>query len=164
MPRKTKNIQDLEVLENTKPLDVLCPLLQPKVVETLEEGEEEEEIQASKLETPIIPPAKKERKKNLKPKSPLQLEAMAKGRAVMLANTEMRRVKKAEQESINKIEMEKKIVTKAIAIKKKQIKKEAVLELSSDEDDDEPIQKTKPKKQVRIREPSPPLPPQFMFV
>ena len=148
MPRKSKNIVELEVLENIKPEESLVE-------------EEPEEIQASKQEeVPIIPPAKKERKK-LPPKTAKQLEVMHKGREIMMANAQKRRVFRAEQESIKKIEMEKKIVTKAIAIKKKQIKQEAVLELSDDDDDAPVIQKT--KKHVRIQERQP-EPPQFIFV
>ena len=70
-----------------------------------------------------------------------QLEALKKGQQTRDANTKRRKEeaqRKAEEE--RKI-MEAKIVKKAISIKKKEIKKQAVLDEISD--DDTPIQKIK---------------------
>ena len=143
MPKKSKNLVELQVLENVKPVECLVE-------------EEEEELQASKLE-PVIPTPKKERKK-MPPKTAKQLEVMAKGREIMMENARKRRVQRAEEDIIAKEEKEEKIVKVALSIKRKQIKRESILDEVSGDEDDTPIQK--PKRRV---EPQPP-PPQYMFV
>lgn len=148
MPKKSKNLVELQVLENVKPVECLVE-------------EEEEELQASKLE-PVIPTPKKERKK-MPPKTAKQLEVMAKGREIMMENARKRRVQRAEEDIIAKEEKEEKIVKVALSIKRKQIKRESILDEVSGDEDDTPIQK--PKRRVTIREPPPPPPPpQYMFV
>lgn len=76
-----------------------------------------------------------------KPRSQKQIEQFERIRAIRDANRKARAEEKALQEAQQKKEIEDKIVQKAIAIKKKQIIKQKVLEEISD--DDTPIEEVK---------------------
>lgn len=78
-----------------------------------------------------------------KPRTPKQLEAFERAKAIRDANYAKRKQEadlKAEQE--RKI-LEEKLVKKAIAVKKKQIKKQQLLDEISSDDDTKPIQKSR---------------------
>jgi hypothetical protein len=85
------------------------------------------------VEEPITKPKKKLTEK--------QLEVLKKGQQKRDENARMRAELRARQEADEKKLKEEKIVKKAIAIKKKQIKKNAVLDEISD--DDTPLEKIK---------------------
>ena len=130
-PTKKQLLQQLLDLENNNVGDLgkSNEITEPNL-ETINDNknETEEEISDS-----IVKPKKKLTEK--------QLEALKKGQQTRDANTKRRKEeaqRKAEEE--RKI-MEAKIVKKAISIKKKEIKKQAVLDEISD--DDTPIQKIK---------------------
>lgn len=87
-----------------------------------------------------------------KPKRKLtekQLEALKKGQQIRDENRDKMRAQKKIREDEEKRILEEKLVKKAIAVKKKQIKKQALLDEISD--DDTPIQKI--KEQVMKSEP-----------
>lgn len=97
---------------------------------------------------------------NLRPKkTEKQLEAFKKTREVRQANIERRKREVEELEKQAKDELDKKIVSKAISIKKKMIKQNAQLEEISD--DDTPLEeviriaKKKPAKTQTISKPKP---------
>ena len=64
---------------------------------------------------------------------------------------------------VKKVELEEKIVKKAVSIKKKQLKQQIALDAISD--DDTPIEELKVKKRVRISEPEyiPPPPLRYLY-
>ena len=88
-----------------------------------------------------------------------QKEAFLKAQATRLAKAEERKKEKALKEQEEREELEQKLIEKAIKVKKKQIKKMAVIEQLSD--DDTPIEKLRPaiKKTVQL-----PPKPKMMFV
>lgn len=92
-----------------------------------------------------------------KPRTPKQLEAFEKAKAIRDANYAKRKEeaqRKAEEE--RKL-LEEKLVKKAIAVKKKQIKQQKILdEIPSD--DDAPVQKVKTEAVKKVN-PSPVIPP-----
>lgn len=154
---KTKMLKQLEILATVP----------PAMKEPIPLPEDDEPLQASKE----IPKAPCELPK--KPKRVLneaQLEGMKKGRdALALKNAEKKAQREAD-EAERKRQLEEKVVSKAISIKKKQLKQEIALDDISD--DDTPIeeikQKVVAKKQTvpqvkqstpRVQEPTPPPPP-----
>lgn len=146
---KTKMLKQLEILA-TVPATMKQPIPLP---------EEDEPLQASKE----IPQSPCEIPKKEKPKRVLneaQLEGMKKGRdALALRNAEKRAQREAE-EAERKRQLEEKVVSKAISIKKKQLKQEIALdEISDDETPIEEIkQKVVAKKQTAPTPPAPPTP------
>lgn len=79
--------------------------------------------------------------KSKKQRTPAQIEATKKMREKLYAANEQKKKQKEENEKIKRKELEDKIVNKALSIKKKQIKKERILEEISD--DETPIEEVK---------------------
>lgn len=131
MPRtKKESLAELAVLENDKP--------------EIQEEEPDEEIQASK-EEPIIPV-----KKPRPPKTQKQLDAWQITKEKGIVATKLRKQLADEAKLIKKEEKEERIVKTAIVIKKKQIKRERVLDEISDGEDDIKVprqKKVKPEHQ-----------------
>ena len=94
------------------------------------------------------------------PKTPAQLEAFKKAVAVRTANSKRRKDAADELLAQTKKETEDKVVRKAIAIKKKQIKAQIALEEISS--DDEPIEVIKQKIKKVVERPPPKI--TFTFV
>ena len=124
MPKKI--IESLEVLD---------------ILEPAEEAIEEDEI------TPPVKPVKvkpiKEDKRKTSVRTVKQIEAFAKVQEIRQVNRDGRAKDKIIQLDELKKENEAKIIKKAISIKKKQIKKQIILDEVSD--DDEPIELIKDK-------------------
>jgi len=90
-----------------------------------------------------------------KPQTEAQKAATAKMKAALAAKWEKTRAEKAAAAEAHKKEVEERVVKKALAIKKKQIKQQLALEEISD--DDEPIEQIVPKmKKAIIRQSEPP--------
>ena len=109
----------------------------------LEQLEDEEE--AIDDETPEK--VKKPRKPMMKyPRTEAQVKAWEKARHILNENAMKRKQQADEEAESRRKELEEKIVKKAIAVKKKQIKQEKVLEVSDEEHEPVPIRpKPKPK-------------------
>lgn len=119
------------------------------------ESSDLEEKETAEIElTNIIPisltKAKAKRTWVGKPRTEKQLEMLAKGRANRQNNIKLQNEAKKIREAEEKKLLEEKIVQKAISIKKKQIKKEKVLDMISDDDTpkEEIIEKITRKKSV----------------
>lgn len=141
---KKQLLQELLDLENEKVED-LEEVIEPKVDEDVDKGETVEAVKVKK------------------PRTPKQLEAFEKAKAIRDANAKKRKEeaeRKAEEE--RKL-IEEKLVKKAIALKKKQIKKQAVLDsISDDETPLEEIKKVVEKpviKETKVSPAPPSLPP-----
>ena len=122
--------------------------------------EVKEEIESSdeEVSTPVVKP--KRESKPRPPKTQKQIDAFKKAIEARNANAKIRREEAQKMLAQAKTETETKIVKKALAIKKKQIK--AQLALDEISDDDEPIEVIKMKvKKVAER---PPPKPSFTFV
>lgn len=139
MPRTKKIVEDLQVLENIEP--------EPLEQEPLEETEDTESIQASKEDTPV---------KVKKPRTEKQIEAFRKMKEKAYEVNASRKLVKEVEDKIQKEAKEEKIVKTAITIRRKQVKRQAVLDDISDEDDT-PMP---PRKRVT----PPPKVPEFIFV
>lgn len=123
-------------------------------------SEIKEEIESSDEEvpTPVVKP--KRESKPRPPKTQKQIDAFKKAIETRNANAKMRREAADKMLAEAKTETETKIVKKALAIKKRQVKAQLALEEISD--DDEPIEIIKQKvKKVTER---PPPKPSFTFV
>ncbi len=114
------------------------------VIEELSESDDEIEQQK-----PVAPIIKQKRVPTDK-----QKEILAKGRELRDTKRKERLTEKQKQDEEYKKELESKIVKKAIAIKKKQIRKHKVIEPtpSDEEDDDEP---QPPPRKVKVYNPKP---------
>lgn len=140
-------------------LKVLEILNKSKLKEDLEESEDEE-ILAVKIPKQVI--------KQKKPKTPAQMAALEKGRAIAMANfAERKKASELRAKEEQKI-YEARVVKKAVAIKKKEIKKLA--ELDEISDDDTPIEEIKqiiktkkPASKVALTPPPPPAP-KYRFI
>lgn len=146
---KTKMLKQLEILA-TVPPTMKQPIPLP---------EDDEPLQASKE----IPQAPCELPKKEKPKRVLneaQLEGMKKGRETLALRNAEKKAQRLLEEAERKKQLEEKVVSKAISIKKKQLKQEIALdEISDDETPIEEIkQKVIAKKQVAPQAPPPPTP------
>lgn len=139
MPR-TKKVEPLAVLEQEKPQENEEPLEEP----------EDDTIQASKVEIPV---------KVKKPRSEAQIEVFKRMKERGNEENAKRKMIKDEENRINKEEKEAKIVSKAVSIRRKQVKQQAILDEVSD-DDDRPMP---PKKRVAIQA-QPKKVPEFIFV
>jgi hypothetical protein len=124
-----KDLQDLQVLQNNKP-------------ETPEESPIEPE------DTPLIKPKK--------PRTPAQMEAFNKAKEKAKINAEERKKQREIEEAKRKAEEEALIVKKAIAIKKKEVKRKAVLEQVPD--DDTPLEQIKQITKANTKPVEPPKP------
>ena len=150
--RKEQLLKELRDLENAKPEEVE-DLGKPDAVVEDEEDDEPQTITRAK-----------------KPRTEAQMKAFEKAKEKARINADNR---KAEREAKAKEEqkaIEEKLVKKAISLKKKQIKQQAVLD--NIEDDDTPLPEiekivkelpAKFKKAVRQELPAPPKPPAYIF-
>ena len=111
-----KKLKKLELLEQIK-------LLENEEEEPQEVIEEEETIEAPKKV-----------KQAVKPRTEKQIESLSKGRLKMAQNQEEKRKIKEQENIIHKQELEKKLIEKAIKVKKKQLKKIEIFDDLSDED------------------------------
>ena len=85
-------------------------------------------------------------KKPTRPRTAKQIEQFRKVVETKMKNATERKLKAELKAEADKQELENKLVKKAIAVKKKQIKKEKIIDdISSGEEDDQVIQKMKPK-------------------
>jgi hypothetical protein len=123
----------------------------------IEDVSSEEEIETPP--TPATPKPKREYKPR-PPKTEAQLEAFKKAVATRDANAKRRKEETEKMLAESKKETEEKVVKKAIAIKKKQIKAQLALEQLSD--DDEPIEVVKEKVKKSVARPAPK--PAFTFI
>jgi hypothetical protein len=105
--------------------------------------------------------------KSKKPRTQAQIDAFAKVIEKREANRKMRAEARDEEAVVKKAEIEEKIVKKAISIKKKEIKKQIVLdEVSSDDESIEEIKKkiVASKKKVVSKAVKEPEPPKYIFL
>lgn len=118
--RKEQLLKELQDLEETN-------------TEGMEE-EKDEPLQAVKgtIEEPIIETKKAVKEK--KPRTAKQIEAFEKARLTRERNALARKQMRDEEAIAIRKEVEDKLVKKAIAVKKKQIKQQAVLDEISDDD------------------------------
>ena len=151
---KTKMLKQLEILA-TVPATMKEPI---------PNNEDDEPLQASKE----IPQAPCELPKKEKPKRILneaQLEGMKKGRETLALRNAEKREQRLQEEAERKRQLEEKVVSKAISIKKKQLKQEIALDEISD--DETPIEEIKQKvvakrsapSRPRVQTPAPTAPP-----
>ena len=103
-----------------------------------------------------------------KPRTAKQIEAFEKAKAIRDANYAKRKEEAQIKAEMERKILEEKLVKKAIAVKKKQIKQQKILD-DIPSDDDVPVQKTKISDPVKKITPSPvvplkvPPPPKFAF-
>ncbi len=115
MPRKNKNIEELEILQNQN------------ISNVSEDAQNDLSIQADKL----IETTKQKRQQ-----SEAQKLNTLKMRERLKEAQELKKQEKLRQEEDERKRLEEKIVKKALSIKKKQIKKERILDNISDDDDE----------------------------
>ena len=86
-------------------------------------------------------------KRIVKPRTEKQIESLSKGRLKMVQNQDEKRKIKEQENIIHKQELEKKLIDKAIKVKKKQLRKIEIFDDISDEDTmPQVIQKPKQEK------------------
>ena len=127
---KTKMLRQLELLASAP----------PQLKEPISLAEEDEPLQASKevpQKTCEMPPKPKRQP------TEAQLEGMRKGREALAQRNAERKAQRLAEEAERKKQLEEKIVSKAVSIKKKQLKQELALDEISD--DDTPIEEIKTK-------------------
>ena len=134
MPKRKESLAEIAVIPNEEPV--------------LEEADEE--LQASKEEVQV--PIKKPRP----PKTQKQLDAWKITKEKGIVATKLRKQLADEAKLVKKEEKEERIVKTALVIKRKEIKRNRILENISDGEDDIP----KKVKKVVIKEPEH----QFVFV
>lgn len=137
-PRTDKNAK---ALKNKPKLSVKIPVKESIADEQLSEEESVEKVKP--------------------PRTQKQIEAFKKVREKKMENAMRRQIEKKIQEEKEKQELEAKIIKKAVALKKKQIKKQTVLEEISD--DDTPIEVIKEIKKTLPKPVEKPKP-KFIFV
>jgi len=152
MPRKNKILATPENLSN--PTDVTNVQPKPKQIQNPAEKNDDDDavpIQAAK------PPKVK------RPQTEAQKAVTAKMKAALAAKWEKSRAEKAAAAEAHKKQVEERVVKKALAIKKRQIKEQMALdEISSD---DEPIEEIIPKmRKVVARQPPIPQGPKIIFM
>ena len=131
-----KEIKKLELLEQIKLLENEGEEPKTDPEPPREEIEDDETIEAPKKVKRIV-----------KPRTEKQIESLTKGRQKMAQNQEEKRKIKEQENIIHKQELEKKLIDKAIKVKKKQLKKIEIFDDLSDEDTTpQPIQKPKQEK------------------
>ena len=141
-PLKNKELKKIELLEQLKLLENEEDELEPT---TPIKNEDKETIENEKPEKPKKP------KYIQKPRTEKQLEILAKGRGALKTKYEQGRQQKEENDRIRKQELEKKLIEKAIKIKKKQLKRIEVFDELSDEDTmPQEIQKPKQVKPKQV--------------
>jgi len=128
-----KKLRKLELLEQIKLLENEGEEAPPDLPQ---EKEEEETIEK--------PPKVK---RVVKQRTEKQIESLLKGRLKMIQNQDEKRKIKEQENIIHKQELEKKLIDKAIKVKKKQLKKIEIFDDLSDEDTTpQVIQKPKQEK------------------
>ena len=91
-------------------------------------------------------------KKPTRPRTAKQIEQFKKVVETKMKNATERKLKAELKADADKHELEQKLVKKAIAVKKKQIKKEKIIDdISSGEEDDQVIQKNETKSQTTFK-------------
>ena len=146
MPRKIKeSLAELAVLENEEP-DLEVNHSQNDIPD--------EELQAPKEEIPVPVAVKKPRP----PKTQKQLDAWQITKEKGIVATKLRKQLADEAKLVKKEEKEERIVKTALVIKRKEIKRNRILEDVSDGEDD--VAPPKKVKKVVIKEPEH----QFVFV
>ena len=131
-----------------KDLEVLQDKVDPVVDDIPEPAEETKSIQKSK-----------------KPRTQAQIDAFAKVIEKREANRKMRAEARNEDAIVKKVELEQKIVKKAISIKKKEIKKQIILdEVSSDDESIEEIKKKIVASKKVVSKTVKPEPPKYIFL
>ena len=115
--------KELQELEN--------PIVEPELLPPAKEDSDEEQVEIQKKPT--------------KPRTAKQIEQFKKVVELKMKNASERKKQAELKAEVDKQELEDKLVKKAIAVKKKQIKKEKIIDDISSEEDDKVIQKTKPK-------------------
>ena len=110
-------------ISSQKALKKLELLEQIKLAEPPEIKEQDETIEKPKKVKRIV-----------KPRTEKQIESLSKGRLKMAQNQEEKRKIKEQENIIHKQELEKKLIDKAIKVKKKQLKKIEIFDDLSDED------------------------------
>ena len=139
-----KEIKKLELLEQIKLLE--------------NEGEDTEQEPPKIIEDDETIEAPKKVKRQVKPRTEKQIESLTKGRQKMAQNQEDKRKIKEQENIIHKQELEKKLIDKAIKVKKKQLKKIEIFDDLSDEDTmPATIQKPKQDKPKQVIQPSIPI-------
>ena len=135
-------------------------------IEECEESEEDDNIQATKIKENKVKPEKiDKRKKGANVRTEKQMEAFHKALKIRDENRKNSAIKKQMEEEEYKKQMDEKIVKKAISIKKKQILREKIVEISSDDDiDTEEVKRIIKKKTVNKIIPPSPLQPLYRFV
>jgi hypothetical protein len=146
------SLQELQDLEDIEVENVEEPAPKPLQKIKIKKGEKPVTEDAVQNEEPFV--------KQKKPKTEKQLEVFARAREKMLTNLKERKAQKALEDLERKKEIEEKIVQKAIAIKKREIKKKAVLD--EIEDDDTPIEEVK-KLAMKVKPAVMELPPKTIF-
>jgi len=136
-------------ISSEKALKKLELLEQIKILEN--EGEEpEHEPPEIKEDDETIEKPKKV-KRIVKPRTEKQIESLSKGRLKMVQNQDEKRKIKEQENIIHKQELEKKLIDKAIKVKKKQLRKIEIFDELSDEDTmPQVIQKPKQEKPKAI--------------
>ena len=124
--RLKKELEELDIPE----------IIKEPVVEIIKEDSDDE-------------PEPEIQKKPARPRTAKQIEQFKKVVESKMRNAEERK-KKAEIKAVeDKQELEEKLVKKAIAVKKKQIKKQKIIDDISEEEDDKVIQKMKPARPTK---------------
>ena len=144
--RKEELLKELQELENED-------AGQPETTEDLGES-----IEAEKTEEVVEEPVVEKKKK---PRTTKQLEALEKGRKKAKENADNHRKQRESLAKEKQNALEEKLVKKAIAVKKKQIKAQQILDDISD--DDTPVETLRRSKRLPPRSPSPP-PLQYFFI
>jgi len=141
-----ESVKELQVLEDLKVEDV----------EDVKEIKEKplQKVKIKKGEKPVTEDVVIKPKRERTEK---QLEAFAKAREKMVTNLKARKEKEEQDALIKKKEIEEKIVKKAVAIKKREIKQKAILDTISDDDTSmEDIKKIASKIKPKSDEPEKP--------
>lgn len=154
-------------MEKKKSLQVLT-LLESSKAEGLEEDEENEPVYAAKTDKSKPPPEPIIAAK--KPRTEKQIAVFEKARETARINAENRKIVAELRAKEERERTEKKIVEKAISIKKREIKRQAVLD--SVDDDETPLEEIKkivslPAKKQIIKDVALPPPvekPKYIFV
>ena len=135
--RLKKELEELDELEHPKPnlqLIHIHPASDKEIQPTRKEDSDDDQV----LEI---------QKKPTRPRTAKQIEQFKKVVENKMKNASERKQKAELKAEADKMELEQKLVHKAIAVKKKQIRKQKIIDdISSGEEGDQVIQKTKPVK------------------
>ena len=132
-------------ISSEKALKKLELLEQIKLLENEGEEPEHEPPEITEQDEPIEKPKKV--KRIVKPRTEKQIESLTKGRLKMVQKQEEKGKIKEQENIIHKQELEKKLIDKAIKVKKKQLRKIEIFDDLSDEDTmPQVIQKPKQEK------------------